>query len=294
LWDLKREALVNFYKHHYIPNNATLVLVGDVDPEDAISRVEHEFGAIEPNFEYKKEVFYHGADLKTHSVKLYRDITTPMVILSWVIPGATTKNDYLLDIASFIIGAGKGSRLYKKLVDELQLVTDLEAFAHIHHELHELAITLVTERELMRAIKQVEAEHLSLLESNQKQAYEIGKYYLATGDEKYVYTFTDYPKDALAQEVQQFIASYLRPSLMHTGSLLPLAEEERAYWLKLQEIADQEDELILSRRTREEGVEPARGAVDVVVHPPKPFSFARADLFYLDNGLNVLSHNNDT
>lgn len=320
LWDLKRETLVHFYRHHYIPNNATLVIVGDVDTDDAIKSAERAFGEIAPNFEYKKDIFYHGSDLKTYSVKLYRDISTPMVILAWVIPGATTKRDYLIDIVSFITGAGKGSRLYKKLVDELQLVTDLEVFdydlfehgvffvyfqpkklakvetiiAHIQHELHELATTVVSERELMRAIKQVEAEHLSLLESNQKQAYEIGKYYLATADEQYIYTFTDYPKDTLVQEVKQFIAAYLRPSLMHTGSLLPLAEEERANWVKLQEIADQEDQLILSHRAREEGVEPGRSALDVVAHSPKPFSFARAELFYLENGLKVLSYNNGT
>lgn len=320
LWSLQREALVRFYQRNYIPNNATLVLVGDVDTDKAIARVEKEFGSIEPNFDYAKEIFYHGSDLKTYDVKLYRDVSIPFHILAWVVPGAREKKDYLIEITSWIIGSGKGSRLYRKIVDELQLATDLETFNYdlfeygvffiyfqpkeikdteniieiIQKELGKLAETAVSEKEMMRAIKQSEAEHLSLLESNQKQAYEIGKYYVATGDEQYVYTFTDYPREHLAQEVKDFISVWLRPSLMHMGSILPLAKEDRAEWLKLQELSDQEDALVLSRRTREEEVEAPRCVTGIVAQPPKPFTFARAEVFYLDNGLKVLMHNNPT
>ncbi len=321
LWSLQRDSLVSFYHRYYIPNNATLVIVGDVDPEDAAKRAEHEFARLHPQWEFKKEIFYHGSDLKTQSVKLYRDITAPLVILAWVVPGAIAKKDYLIDIVNWVVGSGKGSRLYKKIVDELQLATDLEAFnydlfdygvfflyfqpkkishiekiiAHIHEELANIALAGISERELMRAIKQEEAEHLSLLENNQKQAYEIGKFYLATADEQYLYTLTSYPKDHLATEVQDFIAQWMRPSQTHMGSVMPLAESDKQLWLQLQEKSDQEDQLILSRKVREEGVEPVRHAPSVVVHPPKPFTFARSELFYVPkNALKVLWYNNAT
>ncbi len=318
LWNLHRSELVNFYTHHYLPNNATLVVVGDVDAQAVVKQAEKEFGPLEPNFGYTKEHFYHGSDLKTQAVTVYRDVKIPICIVAWVIPGAVTKNEYVVDLVTWIIGSGKGSRLYKKLVDELQLATDLEAFnydlfdyglvfvyfqpkeivhidriiAIIHEELARLADAVVTEVELMRAIKQAEMEHLTLLENNQKQAYALGKFYLATGDEQYLYTFTEQPKEGLAQQIKEFFGSHMRPSLMHKGMVLPLAAEDKKYWVQLQEISDAEDQRILSRRTREEEVEAGRCVAQVAVKEPKSFTFARATTLHLENGLKILySHN---
>ena len=319
LWSLKRESLVHFYKEHYVPNNATLIIVGDVDPDNALLLAQKEFGHIAADKNYKKSEYYHRADLKTQSVTLYRDIKSPLIILSWVIPGAKTGNDYLTDIVSWILGSGKGSRLHKKLVDEMQLVTDFETFTYdlfdhgmffmylqpkeisdleaiitiINNELLILAKELVTDSELMRAIKRTEVEQLHLLESNQKQAYAIGKFFLALGDENYVYTYTQNPKDHLAFQIREFIKAYLRPSLMHKGAVLPLIGEERAYWQQLQAISDQEDKKILDARERTQTIEQGKCVVDIQVRSPKPFNFEKAKIIHLNNGLKVLYSSQD-
>lgn len=318
LWSLSRENLVHFYEHHYVPNNATLIVVGDAEPDDVFKRAEKEFGHFPASKNYKKEEFYHSPDLISHAVTIYRDTKIPLIILAWQIPGAKTANDYLIDIVSWIIGSGKGSRLYKKLVDELQLVTDLEAFTYdlfdqgiffiffqpkdiatlqqivavIQEELHELSEAAVSQQELTRAIKKIEIEHLALLENHQKQAYGIGRFYLATQDEQYLYTYTHAPKDHLVYQIKDFVRSYLRPSLMHKGAVLPLAPEERSYWIQLQEISDQEDERVLKQRSRTEVVEEGKCVTEIQARPPKPFTFARAKMLYLDNGLKVLYCNN--
>jgi len=59
LWNLKREALSQFYRTHYIPNNATLVIVGNVNPDEVYRCVKMEFGGLKGNPDYKKRVFYH-------------------------------------------------------------------------------------------------------------------------------------------------------------------------------------------------------------------------------------------
>ncbi len=319
LWCLERDALVNFYKRHYIPNNATLVIVGDVDEEKALEQVKKEFGQLTENKDYKKEIFYHGCDLQSKSVTLYRDVKIPSYILAWEVPGAAAQTTYIIDIASWILGLGKGSRLYKKLVNEEQLVTDLDVFTYdlfdagvffvyfqpkdgadvskiinlIQQELTDIAKNGVLDHELSRAIKQVESEHMSLLESFSKQAYAIGKFYLATGDENYVYTITDEPKELLAQDIQEFVKDYLRPSLRYHGAVQPLAEGEKDQWLKLQDISDEEDARILDGRTRHEGLEDGCYVKDVDVHPPKPFMFPKAIKIELTNGLKVLYFQND-
>ena len=130
LWGLKREALVCFYEKHYIPNNATLVIVGDVDESYALNQAELHFGPIAADHDYKQQSYYHGSDLKNQAITIYRDIKVPQLILAWVIPGLRTSNKYVIDILSSLLGEGKGSRLYKKLVDELHLVTDLSTFTY--------------------------------------------------------------------------------------------------------------------------------------------------------------------
>lgn len=319
LWSLSRENLVKFYDYHYVPNNATLIIVGDVEPEDAIKQAEKQFGHIAAA-PHKKEQYYHSPDLKTQSITLYRDIKVPIVVLAWTIPGATTGEDYLIDVISWILGSGKGSRLYKKLVDELELATDLETFTYdlfdqgiffiyvqpkdfattakiieiIHEEIKTLGCTLVSQAEITRAIKKTEVEYLALMENYQKQAYAIGKFFLATEDENYLYTYTEKPKDHLAYQVKDFITTYFRPSLMHKGEVMPLAAEERDYWLELQEISDAEDQRILSLRLRGQKVEEGKCVVDVTARPPKPFHFPQARKLLLNNGLKVLYHDSAT
>ena len=245
---------------------------------------------------------------------MYRDITVTHTVVAWAIPGASSGNDYLMDIVSRVIGSGKGSRLYKKLVDELQLVTDLEAFDYdladygiffiyfqpkdpsdvekiihtIQHELRILSETLVSEAECTRAIKKVEVDHLALLESNQKQAYEIGKYFLAIGDEQFLYTYTDTPKDHLAYQIRDFVKAYLRPILMYKATMLPLAEKDRSYWLELQEVSDQEDARILGTRARTALIEEGKCVSSIKIAAPKPFIFAKSHSITLSNGLKIL------
>lgn len=319
LWSLKREALVNFYKRHYVPNNATLIVVGNVDHKTVFDKAEKNFGQISPNKNYVKHNFYHSPDLRNYSLTIYRDIKQPMVILSWVVPGAKNGNDYLIEIVSWVTAMGKGSRLYKKLVDELELVTDIEAFNYdlfdyglffiyfhpkkildtdlivskIHEELQNMLKKAdLKEQEIIRAVKKTEVDYLALLENNQKQAYAIGKYFLATGDEQYLYTYTEYSKTNLQEKIKEFIGEYLRPSVTNQAKVLPIEQSEKKYWLKLQEVSDQEDQRVLSSRARTSEVEPGKCVYTVKVKPPEKFDFPKTKTAYLNNGLKILYYNN--
>lgn len=318
LWSIKRDALVNFYKKHYAPNNATLVVVGDVQPEEVFKLAEEHFGAIEPNPDYKKEQYYFSPDIISKSVTLHRDVQQPMVILSWVVPGAREKLDYTLDVLSWILGLGKSSRLYRLLVDELELATDIEAFNYdlfdyspffiyfqpkrvedidkiidlINQEITNVIEKGLTKEELQRASKQAQAQYLALLESNQKQAYVIGQSYLATGDENFLFDYLDHKPEEVAQTIQKLLQNNFRSSIMHKGLVLPLAEEDKDYWKRVQEQSDKEDERILSGVKRETPVEKGSQVHSVQIAKPKPFPFPRPDKFTLSNDIKVLSYHN--
>lgn len=318
LWSLKREELLNFYHKHYIPNNAVLVVVGDVEVEDVFVQAERYFAAIIPDPSYVKEQYYHASDIEATSVVLRRDVQQPMILVAWALPGMQEKQDYILDLLSWVVGAGKGSRLYKKIVDELNLATELDSFVYdlfeyslffiqfqpqdgvdsekiiaiITQELNDLAKHGPSVADVVRAIKKTEMDALLLKENNQKLAYLIAKYFVALGDESYLSCYNAVNPEELPGKIQSMVAEFLRPAVMHRGSVLPLPEREKQYWLGLQERSDEEDALVLSRITREALVENGVHVENISVLPPKDFHFPRSESLQLSNGLKVLFYNN--
>src|SRR5579872_1587400 len=125
LWSVAGKDLLAFYKKHYKPNNATLVVVGDVNADEVFELAQNYFGNIPADQDYtKKENFFHR-DIASKSLTLYRDVAQPTLAYAFVVPGAAEKKDAALEIFEWIIGKGKSSRLYKKLVNETQLVTSV-------------------------------------------------------------------------------------------------------------------------------------------------------------------------
>lgn len=316
LWSVRRERLLAFYKKHYVPNNATLIGVGDINPDDFFAQAETYFGFLKPDPNYKKEEFYWSPDLEARSVTLYRDIQQPFTILAWVVPGARQKKDYIAEQVSWILGSGKGSRLYKKLVYELGLVTEIETFSYnlfdhgvlflyfqpkdqastsliidaIYGELVDLAAHGPQEHELTRAAKKIESEFLTILEKNQRLAYAIGESYLATGDEHYFLNYIKAPVTAVA--VQEYIRHYLRPAVTHMGTVLPIDESEKLFWVERQQISDAEDARVLNHITRELAVEEGVQVKTVVTRLPEKFVFPKATSFSLENGLKAFYYHN--
>jgi len=319
LWSVAGKDLLSFYKKHYKPNNATLVIVGDVDPDEVVALANQHFGKIQKDPEYtKRENFFHR-DIASKSLTLYRDVAQPTVAYAFLVPGASEKKDTALDIFEWILGKGKSSRLYKKLVNESQLVTSVSTgfwnlFDHglffimaepkdikdapeieriILAELSDLAKNGVGFDEFERGYKKTQMAFYSLLEAIEDQAYSIGHTYLATGDENYVFTSLEQPEEVLKQQIQVIISSYFRPSIMHKGFVLPLPQSEKGEWAVLQEESDKEDEKILMARVRSTSVGEAVYAKTIDVQPQTSFTFPKPETIVLSNGLKVLSHNND-
>lgn len=318
LWTVRGANLREFYKKHYLPNNAVLVVVGDVDTDDVFESAEKYFGKIPSNPKYRKEKFYFNKDIAAKTIILYRDIQQPSVVLSFIVPGAIDRNDHILDAAELILGKGKGSRLYSKLVDQLKLVSDISAdsfrlFDHgiffiffepknlqnlqkiediIFEEINSIIKNGVTEKELERAVKQTKMAYYSKLENIESQAYDIGKTYLAVGDENYPFTFLDDFDENLSDKLKDFFAKYFRKSIVSKGFILPLEENEKKEWKELQELSDQEDKNILYDRVRETQLEAPKYANDIQIKDAVKFDFPKPKTLELSNGIKVLYYDN--
>lgn len=314
LWNVKGDDLRAFYKKHYWPNNATLVVVGDVNSQEVFTLAEKTFGKIPANAQYHKEKFYHTADIASRSVTIYRDIQQPMVSVTWVIPGAQEKMDHLFDVINNILGSSKASRLYRKLVDELKLCSSLSSLAFtlfehgtfmvvyephslddvpkinelIQAEINDIIEKGLTPIELTRSIKQAQMNYYRLLESIESQAGEIGRAYLATGDPEYAFEYLTKATAQVEQKIRDILKEYFRPTTRNYGMALPLPERDKELWKRLQEESDQEDKEILSARIRTSPVEPPSYAEKIKAKDVVKFNFPKAKSFELSNGLKVL------
>jgi zinc protease len=317
LWNMKRENLLNFYRKHYCPNNAHLVVVGAVTAEEVFAQAEAAFGALEPIEGYKRPEFYHANDIVSQSVTIHRDIKQPHIMLAWQIPGTAAKIDYLCDVVSWILGSGKSARLVKRLVDDEALATDVETFvydmfeyglfiisiqpknlddvpqiiASVHDELAKVAAGQCTPQELTRAQRKTEMDFLSTIEDQERCAYIVGKLYAAHHDENYLSNYVQWDEHALPHDVAHFVKTYLHPSLMHKGAVASLAEADKDLWVKIQQESDAADYRILSRIKRECSVEDGKAVHAISVNKQEPFVFPRANEFILSNGLKVLFSN---
>ncbi len=120
--------VVEFFKKYYAPNNASLVIAGDIDFDRTRALVEKWFGEI-PRGTVVEPVAPPAAILTGVQKKTLTDkVTLPRLYLAWLTPRFYAPGDSALDITSSVLTGGKNSRLYKRLVYDMQIAQDVSAF----------------------------------------------------------------------------------------------------------------------------------------------------------------------
>ncbi|MGB8855411.1 MAG: pitrilysin family protein, partial [Burkholderiales bacterium] len=124
---IKLDDVKKFFKQYYSPNNASLVLVGDFKSADAKKQVEKYFASIKRGPAVPKlNVVTPPIEKEKRAVVTDR-IELPQVNMAWITPAIFSNGDAELDITGQILGGGKSSRLYKKLVYEKQIAQSVSA-----------------------------------------------------------------------------------------------------------------------------------------------------------------------
>jgi zinc protease len=184
------EDVVEFFKKYYAPNNASLVIAGDIDFDRTRALVEKWFGEIARGAVVEPiappAAILTGVQKKTLTDK----VALPRLYLAWLTPRFYAPGDSALDITSSVLAGGKNSRLYKRLVYEMQIAQDVSAFqqsaalgsqfqivatARSGHTAEELKTVIDEEldrlrrdgpdpREVQRAINQMEASFYERME----------------------------------------------------------------------------------------------------------------------------------
>jgi zinc protease len=199
-----------FFQTYYTPNNATLAIAGDITPGDARRLVERYFGDI-PRGPAVTRSAPPAVRLDADVLSTLEDrVQVPRVYDAWHTVKAFAEGDAALDVVANILAGGRSSRLYRRLVYELQIATDVVAFqdgsrrdgkfelwatARPGHDLTELQRVIdeevarlardgPSEREVDRARNTFEAQFLSRIERAGGKADQLNfyNYFVATPD----------------------------------------------------------------------------------------------------------------
>ena len=121
------EDVKDWFRSYYGAANATIVISGDITPAEAKTKVEHYFGDIPSGPVIKRQQAWVAKMSGTRRAMMQDNVPQARIYKVWNVPGYSTRDFALLDIAGDVLSKGKNSRLYKRLVYKDQTATSVEA-----------------------------------------------------------------------------------------------------------------------------------------------------------------------
>jgi len=245
---IRTEQIREHYKRHYMPNNATAVVVGDVEQDRALALVEKHFGGIGRGPDPPSVVTVEPPQLGERRFKIRKPGDTRYLMVAYPIPALVHPDNYALEALGIILGQGKTSRLYQALV-EGKLATDTEAanetardpFLFIAQATAAPGITLdlleesllgqadrlksepPSRADLGRAQKQIQASFTYSKDSIRSLAQQLG-YYETVGTYRYLDTYLDRIAGVTPEDVSRVAGTYFGEDSRTVGHYEPLPE----------------------------------------------------------------------
>jgi zinc protease len=205
LQHLTAQDLRTWYERFYAPNNATLVIVGDVTPKTLLPWIQQLFGSIKKQAQLKPSPQAEPPSLGEKVVTLHIPAQQPLLILGYTVPSlknpSTTQDAYALELLSGVLDAGNNARLTNLLIQKNHIAVSAGAYYNLYtrypsqfmliatpaptHSLEDLSqalltqikalqTTLVPNEELARIKTQLIAQKTFQKDSLFGQAMEIG------------------------------------------------------------------------------------------------------------------------
>ncbi len=249
--DLERltpEEMWAFYRGHYVPNNALIVMVGDFDVDRAYVEVERQFGDLEPVSLVGRGIA-EPPQRAERRVVLERDCQLPRLTMAFHVPEAAHQEAPALLLLDILLTSGRTSRLHKRLVDKEKLVswvetsyfetmdpylfsvaTELHRGSNLERveqvilqELDRLAEKGPTLGELERCKKLFEADWILEHQTAEAQATEIGEAWSCGGISR-LERLPSLIAGISPGEIQGVVRRYFRPLNRTVGHLVPVSQ----------------------------------------------------------------------
>ncbi|MGB3961328.1 MAG: pitrilysin family protein [Sulfurimonas sp.] len=227
------EDIREFHATYYQPNNAILMVTGDVDPKEVFAKAKKEFGPITNKAEIPAFKFVEPEQNGAKRILVKKESEVEMLAITFHIPDFKDKDQVTLSMISQILYSGKSSRLYKELINKKRLVNSIYAYnmENIDPSLFiflatcnpgvkaedvekELLVqidlmknTQVTEAELEKVKINTKSDFIYSLESSTSVANLYGGY-LVRGDMTPLLNYEENIKKVTAADVQEAAKKY--------------------------------------------------------------------------------------
>jgi zinc protease len=248
------DDVVQFHRTWYAPSNAGLSIAGDIDVEETKRLVEHWFADVSAGPPVGPLDGPPAFLTDEQRVVLEDRVQLPRLYMCWLSPAIFTPGDAELDVAASALAGGKNSRLYKRLVYDMQIAQDVSAFQSsaelssefciistarsghslselefvIQEELEKLKLEGPTTRELQRAVNQYEAGFLSRMENIFVKADQMNGYHFRTGNPDYFNEDLARYKALEPSDIRAVVRVHLRDSGRVILSIVPEGRPELA------------------------------------------------------------------
>lgn len=126
--DATMEDVKAFFKAHYNPSNAVLVVAGDVELDNVKALCEKWFAPIEPGIKLKRNLPVEPEQTEYRSLTVERDVPINSIYRAYRMCSRVDEEYHTVDMLSDILSRGNSSRLYKNLIKDKQLFSDINAY----------------------------------------------------------------------------------------------------------------------------------------------------------------------
>ena len=238
-------------KHHfemgYSPNNATMVVVGDVTPDEIFQLCEKFIEPIPTHAPPPPVTTVEPEQLGERRLVVHKTAELPLLMIGYHVPQTNNPDFYALNILRTVLFQGESSRMYQRLVDKDQIALDVSAFVQpafdptlaivvaqpkqgidpvkcetaIYEEFDKAKSALISDQELEKAknIRLVEFYHQ--MRTINGRANTIGTYEVFFGDYNKVFVAAKNYAAVSKEDVQRVAQKYFSASNRTVGTLVP-------------------------------------------------------------------------
>ncbi len=227
-----------FHDMFYVPDNAVLVVTGDIDKGQTKKWIEKYFGDIPRGTEEFRRPAKDAEPPRTVELRdtVYDNVQIPAVIQAYMIPAQGTPDFYAVEMLGTLLSQGQSSRLYRRLVDAEQKALQVASFpfglehpgvnltfalANMGVELHDIEAVideemervrteLITEEELQKLKNQRESQFVNSNTTIARRATNLASYHLLYGDANLINTELESYMNVTREDIRRVAQKYFR------------------------------------------------------------------------------------
>lgn len=247
------DDLKNYYKVYYAPNNATAVVVGDVDPKEVMKLMHKYYDDIPAQSPPPKVGTVEPEQRGERIAYIHKIAQMPAFMVGYHIPQFGHPDTYPLSVAARILFTGQSSRIYKKMIyqDQSALHVGGDCFTlqdpglfycfaimqpghtaeegrnTLFGEIDKLKNEPVNEKELQKAKNQLESEFIFGLQSVEDKGDQIGYYQTLLGDYSKLFEEAKKFQQVTAEDVMRVAKKYFNENNRNVVVLVPETPQEQ-------------------------------------------------------------------